>query len=276
MIIKWLAIMLTVVFALIIGFNVWGAATQGSLEPADNAERDTSANKVVMVFGATGSAGGGLLKAAVEDNEVEKVYVVTRRSNDYIASVEARDKVSVIMHKDFTDYSQLDSQLGEVSTVLWALGTSSMSVDAATYTLIHVDFPAAFVPAWLAARRAVGHIDSPMAYHFIAGMGTGDSDAPWAHDKRKTERDVAAMAEGTGLRSFSYRSAYIRPISETTNIGHHITEVLLRSGKLVTSSKELGQAMLEISARTQELPNGTLLDNGDSLAYTKAFLLRGE
>jgi hypothetical protein len=124
--------------------------------------------------------------------------------------------------------------------------------------------------------HAAGHIDSPMAYHFIAGMGTGDSDAPWAHDKRKTERDVAAMAEGTGLRSFSYRSAYIRPISETTNIGHHITEVLLRSGKLVTSSKELGQAMLEISARTQELPNGTLLDNGDSLAYTKAFLLRGE
>ena len=276
MIIKLLAILLTVVFALIIGFNVWGAATQGSLEPADNAERDTSANKVVMVFGATGSAGGGLLKAAVEDNEVEKVYVVTRRSTDYIASVEARDKVSVIMHTDFTDYSQLDSQLGEVSTVLWALGTSSMSVDAATYTLIHVDFPAAFVPAWLAARRAAGHIDSPMSYHFIAGMGTGDSDAPWAHDKRKTVRDVAAMAEGTGLRSFSYRSAYIRPISETTNIGHHITEVLLRLGKLVTSSKELGQAMLEISARTQELPNGTLLDNGDSLAYTKAYLLRGE
>ncbi|MBT7718800.1 MAG: hypothetical protein HN744_05325, partial [Halieaceae bacterium] len=63
---------------------------------------------------------------------------------------------------------------------------------------------------------------------------------------------------------------------ETTNIGHHITEVLLRPGKLVTSSKKLGQAMLEISARTQELPNGTLLDNGDSLAYTKAYLARGE
>jgi hypothetical protein len=276
MIKKMAVIMLELIVAVVVGFNIWGAATQGSLEPADNAERDTSANKVVMVFGASGSAGGGLLKAAVEDNEVEKVYVVTRSSSDYIAAAEASDKVLVIMHKDFSDYSQLGSELGEVSTVLWALGTSSLQVDEATYTLIHVDFPAAFVQAWLSARRAAGNIDSPMAYHFIAGMGTEDSDAPWAHDKRKTERDVAAMAEGTGLRSFSYRSAYIRPISETTNIGHHITAALLRPGKLVTTSKELGQAMLEISARTQELANGTLLDNGDSLAYSKAYLLRGE
>ena len=209
------------------------------------------------------------------ENEVEKVYVVTRSSTDYIAAAaEDSDKVSVIMHKDFTDYTGLENELGDVSTVLWALGTSSLQVDEATYTLIHVDFPAAFVKAWLSARQATGNIDSPMAYHFIAGMGTDSSDAPWAHDKRKTERDVAAMAEGNGLRSFSYRSAYIRPISETTNVGHHITEALLRPGKLVTSSKELGQAMLEISARTKELANGTLLDNGDSLAYSKAYLLR--
>ena len=275
MIIKLAAIIFVVLLALVVGFNVWGVVTQGTLEPAINAERDTNANKVVMVFGATGSAGGGLLKAAVEDNEVQKVYVVTRRSTDYIAAaVEASDKVVLIMHKDFTDYSGLDDELSEVSTVLWALGTSSLSVDEATYTLIHVDFPAAFVKAWLSARRAAGKIDSPMAYHFIAGMGTDSSDKPWAHDKRKTERNVAAMAEGTGLRSFSYRSGYIRPISETTNVGHHILEALLRPGKMVTSSKELGQAMLEISARTQELANGTLLDNGDSLAYSKAYLLR--
>lgn len=275
MIIKRVAIMvLTVILAVVIGFNVWGAATQGSLEPAADALRDASANKVVMVFGATGSAGGGLLKAAVEDDEVEKVYVVTRRSTDYIATAEADDKVTVIMHKDFTDYAGLDSELGEVSTVLWALGTSSLSVDEATYSLIHVDFPAAFVEAWLSARRAAGNIDAPMAYHFIAGMGTEDSGKPWAQDKRKTERDVAAMAEGTGLRSFSYRSGFIRPISETSNVGHHITEVLLTPGKLVTSSKELGQAMLEISARTEELANGTLLDNGDSLAFTKAYQQR--
>jgi len=180
MIIKLAAIILTVLLALVVGFNVWGVATQGSLVPALNAERDTSANRVVMVFGASGSAGGGLLKAAVEDNEVEKVYVVTRRSTDYIAAAaEDSDKVSVIMHKNFTDYTGLENELVDVSTVLWALGTSSLNVDEATYTLIHVDFPAAFVRTWLSARQAAGNIDSPMAYHFIAGMGTYSSDAAW-------------------------------------------------------------------------------------------------
>ena len=37
------------------------------------------------------------------------------------------------------------------------------------------------------------------------------------------------------------------------------------------SSKELGDAMLEISARTDELPNGTLIDNADSIAYAKLY-----
>ncbi|ARN72953.1 hypothetical protein [Oceanicoccus sagamiensis] len=271
MIKKLVAIMLTALIALIVGFNIWGAATLGSMEPAANAERDPTANKVVMVFGATGSAGGGLVKAAIEDTEVDTVYVVTRRTTEYLDSVKNSAKVSIIMHKDFTDYSAITDQLSETTTVLWALGKSSLQVDEATYTLIHVDFPAAFMPTWLAARKQAGAINAPMSWHFIAGMGTEDSDAPWAHDKRKTERNMAALAEGTGLRVFSYRSAYIRPVSETTNAGHHITEALLRPGSLVTSSKELGQAMLEISARTKELPNGSLLDNADSLAYTKAY-----
>jgi len=32
--------------------------------------------------------------------------------------------------------------------------------------------------------------------------------------------------------------------------------------------------MLEISARTQELPNGTLIDNADSIAYAQAYEAR--
>lgn len=270
---------LGLILVLIVGFNIWGALTQGTLNPDINQPRDGAANKVVMVFGATGSAGGGLLKAAIEDSDVKTIYVITRRVTPFIkTAVDSNTdgsaetgKVTVIMQKDFTDYSKLSRELSETSTVLWGLGVSSLEVDEPTYTMIHVDFPAAFMSSWLTARKAAGKIASPMAFHFIAGMGTEDSDAPWAHDKRKTERDMAAMAEGTGLRSFSYRSAYIRPISETTNTMHHITEALMRPGSMVITAKELGQAMLEISARTQDLANGTLLDNGESLAYVKLY-----
>ena len=82
---------------------------------------------------------------------------------------------------------------------------------------------------------------------------------------------AAAAAAGTGLRTFSYRSGFVRPTSDQANPGHHILEWLLRPGKLVVTATELGQAMLEISKRTAELPNGTLIDNGDTIAYARAY-----
>ncbi|MFB3077001.1 MAG: hypothetical protein ACE1Y4_03250, partial [Lysobacterales bacterium] len=254
-------------FALIIGFDIWGALTLGTITPDPSAARDENANRVVLVAGATGSVGDGLLKAAIEDPNVEKVYVITRRTSPRIDEGVASGKVDMLLHKDFTDYSSLADVLVEVNTVLWGLGTSSLQVDEETYTWIHVDFPVAFVKAWLSART-----EAPMAFHYVTGMGTGeDESAKWAQDKGRAEREVAEMAEGTGLRTFGYRSAYIRPTTERANVLNYIGEVLLRPGKLVITSKELGGAMLEISARRDELANGTLIDNADSIAYAAAY-----
>ena len=58
------------------------------------------------------------------------------------------------------------------------------------------------------------------------------------------------------------------------NIGHDVLAALLRPGLLVIDSEDLGGAMFEISARTGELPNGTLLDNADGIAYAKAYRAR--
>ena len=83
--------------------------------------------------------------------------------------------------------------------------------------------------------------------------------------------ELAELAQGTGLRSFSYRSAFVRPTSENANLLHYLGEALLKPGALVITGKELGRSMLEISARTSELPNGTVIDNADSIAYARAY-----
>jgi uncharacterized protein YbjT (DUF2867 family) len=252
---------------LVAAFDVWGLLTLGTLEPDLQAARDPDANRVVMVFGATGSVGDGLLKAAMEDPQVEEVHVVTRRSSPRIEEGAAGGRVIVHMHRDFTDYSDLADVLGSVNTVLWGLGTSSLNVDDATYTWIHVDFPLAFARAWLAQRT-----EAPMAFHYVTGMGTDpESDTHWAREKGRAERELAAMAEGTGLRTFSYRSAYVRPTAEQADVFNYLGELLLRPGMLVIPARDLGRAMLEISARTGELPNGTLVDNADSLAYARLY-----
>lgn len=179
----------------------------------------------------------------------------------------AGGKVDMRIHQDFTNYASLADVLGEVNTVLWGLGTSSLNVDDATYTRIHVDFPVAFVKQWLSARR-----DGPMSFHYVTGMGTDPKgSAHWAQEKGRAERELAILAGNSGLRTFGYRSAFIRPTSEQANAMHYIAGALLRPGLLVITAKELGSAMLEISARTGELANGTLIDNADSIAYARAY-----
>ncbi|MFU8763635.1 MAG: hypothetical protein ACNA7T_03875 [Haliea sp.] len=252
---------------LVLGMTVWGRVGQGTLTPATDTAYNPEANRVVMVFGATGSVGDGLLKAAMEAPEVEKVHVVTRRSSPRIDAGVAAGRVQIHVQQDFTDYSGLATVLGEVSTVLWGLGTSSLLVDDDTYTRIHVDFPIAFVRAWLAAGPP-----GPLSFHYVTGMGTDpEGSAHWAREKGRAERELAALAENTALRTFSYRSAFIRPTSEQANVLHYLLELLLRPGRLVITATELGQAMLVISARTGELANGTLIDNADSLAFAQQY-----
>ncbi len=251
----------------VVAFDIWGALTLGRITPAANPQVQADANKVVMVFGATGSVGDGLLKAAVEDPDVEKVYVVTRRSSPRIDAGVASGKVEMLLHEDFTDYSDLAAELSQVNTVMWGLGATSVGMDDATYTWIHVDFPVAFIKAWLAART-----EGPMSFHSVTGMGTdANGEQHWAREKGRAEIEVAALANGSDLRTFGYRSAFVRPSSEQANAMHYILEALLRPGSLVISANELGGAMLEISARTTELDNGTLIDNADSIAFAEAY-----
>jgi uncharacterized protein YbjT (DUF2867 family) len=251
----------------VVAFNIWGAVTLGRLTPAPNPQMQEDANKVVMVFGATGSVGDGLLKAAVEDSDVEKVYVVTRRSSPRIDAGVASGKVEMLLHEDFTDYSDLAAELSQVNTVMWGLGATSVGMDDETYTWIHVDFPVAFVKAWLAART-----EGAMSFHSVTGMGTdANGEQHWAREKGRAELEVAELANGSDLRTFGYRSAFVRPSSEQASAMHYILEALLRPGSLVISADELGGAMLEISARTTELDNGTLIDNADSISFAEAY-----
>ncbi len=267
MIMKILMALAGILVALIIGLNLWGAATLGKHAPDPDAYRDPAANRVVMVFGATGSVGDGLLKAAMLDDEVETVYAVTRRLSPRLEAGQASGRVQVIMHEDFTDYADMAGILGEVNTVMWGLGTTSIGMDPDLYRRIHEDFPVAFVEAWLAARR-----EAPMAFHYVTGMGAGEEEsARWARDKGRAERRLAEMAEGTGLRTFGHRSAWIRPTDENAHIGVYLAEQLLRPGHMVIRGIDLGRAMLEISARSGELPSGVLIDNKDAIDYAAAY-----
>ena len=131
------------------------------------------------------------------------------------------------MHKDFTDYASLSDILGQTNTVMWGLGTTSIGVDDATYTVINVDFPVAFVTAWLAERAEM------LPCHFT--MSPAWAQIPMATNngrEKKAEQKTRwpTLAQGTGLRTFSYRSAFVRPTSEQATAAFTIFMEALHCG----------------------------------------------
>ena len=239
--------------------------------PAANPTLDPGRHDVVAIFGASGTVGDGVLEALLADPAVNRIHVVTRRTTPRIDRGVASGAIEVHMHQDYEDYSALVGFLPELDAVYWALGTSAANVDDAEYSVIHVDFPRAFVREWLAHAG-----DGDLSFHLVTGQGTSeDSWQHWAREKARAERELTAFAEDTDLRVIAYRPTYVAPSVECARVWHTAIHAIFSRVDLATRSTEIGRAMLEVTARgADELPNGTILENKDLLEYAAVYRAR--
>ncbi len=79
----------------------------------------------IAIFGTSGTAGDGILKAALASPNIDKIHVITRRTTTRIEEGVASGKVEVTIHMDYLDYSEIIDQMSEVDAVFWAIGISS-------------------------------------------------------------------------------------------------------------------------------------------------------
>ncbi len=59
----------------------------------------------IAIFGASGTAGDGILKATLASPDIEKIHVITRRATRRIEEGAASRKVQMTQHMDYLDYS---------------------------------------------------------------------------------------------------------------------------------------------------------------------------
>ena len=104
----------------------------------------SSALDTIAIFGASGTAGDGILKAALANPNIENIKVITRRATPRIEEGIASGKVEMTIHMEYLDYAAIYDQITDVDAVFWAIGLSSIGVDEETYRRIHVDFPRRF------------------------------------------------------------------------------------------------------------------------------------
>lgn len=189
----------------------------------------------VLLFGATGTAGRGVLTACLEHPAVTEIRIVVRRP----LTIDD-PRVAVFVHDDYLRYEAIDAAFRGVDACLWCLGISVYQVSGESeYRRITHDFAIA------AARRL--KVSSPTAvFHYLSGDGAGvDSRFMWARVKAETERELAAL-----LPAVSWRPAYID--GGPTQRGPALFQLVrpfFRALSFVPSiyvtSEDIGRAMLQ-------------------------------
>jgi nucleoside-diphosphate-sugar epimerase len=224
-------------------------------------------HETIAIFGASGTAGDGILKAALADRDIKKVHVITRRATPRIEEGVASGKVQMTLHTDYLDYSEVREQIVEADAVYWAIGTSSVGVDEKTYGMIHVDFPTRFVAEWASVS------DKPdISFHYISSSDiSSNSRMMWAREKVRAERTLFEFAEGSSLRVIAYRPDYIGPTKEEAHIGQDLLYWFFAPVNSAVRATQIGQAMIEVTARGSQFENGDILGTGNIIRYSDTY-----
>lgn len=207
----------------------------------------------VALFGASGMVGQGVLRACLQDGEVEEVVLVVR------TPLEAEHpKVREVVHTDFTDFGAVQGELEGLDACFFCLGVSSAGRDEEEYTRITYDFT-------LAAARAVSVNNPELTFTYVSGEGTDSTESGrsmWARVKGRTENALLAMP----FHAYLFRPGYIQPrngaVSRTSGyrLMYRLTSwlypVLRRlAPEYVTTTEHLGRAMIAVVALKGDGPS---------------------
>jgi nucleoside-diphosphate-sugar epimerase len=128
----------------------------------------------VIVFGASGMVGQGVLRECLVADDVESVLSVVRRPTGV-----QHAKLTELVHTDFTDFSTAKEQLTGYDACFFCLGVSSVGMKEPEYARITYDFT-------LAAARMLAAVNPGSTFVYVSGA---EKDSPeqrrwmWARGK---------------------------------------------------------------------------------------------
>jgi len=264
-ILRWILLGPFVLFVLLYIAGAIMLATDDRSIPVLKGER--AGYQTITIFGASGTAGDGILKAALADPDIEKIHVITRRATPRIEEGVGSGKVQMTLHMDYTDYTAVRDQVADSDAVFWAIGTSSIGVDEETYAMIHVDFPMRFVEEWADVSTK-----PDKSFHYISSSDISeDSSSMWARQKVRAENSLFAFANNHALKVIAYRPDYIGPTQEEAHIGQDLLFWFFRPIGAAIRARQIGQAMIEVSAREADFENGDKLGTSSIIRYSDAY-----
>ena len=153
----------------------------------------------VIITGATGMVGKGVLLECLDHKDVEEVLVIGRNPVDM-----EHHKLKEIIHKDFSNFSGIADQLKTYDACFFCMGISSMGLKEADYEKVTYQYTIAL------ARQLVKQ-NPKMTFTYVSGEGTDSTEkgrVMWARVKGKTENELINMGF---KQTFMFRPGFIIP-----------------------------------------------------------------
>ena len=204
----------------------------------------------VLIFGATGMVGQGVLRECLRAQDVELVAAMGRTATGVQDT-----KLHQIVRADLSSFVDIEPRLAGFDACFFTLGVSSAGMKEADYARITFTLT-------MAAAETLGRLNPGMTFIYVSGAGTDSSEngrVMWARVKGRTENALLRLP----LKAYLFRPGIIQPLdgikSKTPayRILYSITSPLLpllrwALPSLVLSTRDIGQAMLAVARQGYE------------------------
>lgn len=200
----------------------------------------------VLLFGATGMVGQGVLRACLLDPDVKLVQTIGRSSTGA-----QHPKLREIVHRDSWHYADIEDELSGFDACFFCLGVSSSGMTEEGYARVTYDIT-------MAAAETLCRLNPKMTFVFVSGAGTDSSEQSrtmWARVKGRTEN---ALLQLPFAAAYMFRPGIIQPLhgarSKTTSyrVLYTLTKPLMPVLRWifpdqVLTTEQIGSAMVAVA-----------------------------
>jgi len=219
----------------------------------------------VILFGATGMIGQGVLRECLLDPQVDLVLSIGRSKTGA-----EHTKLREIVHNDLRHYAAIEPQLSPFDACFFCLGVSSTGIKPEEYERITYGIT-------LAAAETLARLNPQMTFVYVSGAGTDSSEhgrSAWARVKGRTEN---ALLRLPFKAAYMFRAGLIEPLhgirsrTRSYRVFYAVTRPVLGLLRMafpnsILTTEELGRAMIAV-ARTGAPKN--VLESKDILALAR-------
>ena len=153
----------------------------------------------ILLFGATGMVGQGVLRECLVDPNVQLLQTIGRTATSI-----QNPKLRQIVHPDLWNYSTIESNLKNFDACFFCLGVGSAGMAEKDYERVTYGIT-------IAAAEALSRLNPKMVFMYVSGTGTDSSEKGrmmWARVKGKTENALLRMPFAA---AYMFRPGFIEP-----------------------------------------------------------------